>query len=158
MNLPRICLASILTLALSTSFGAEPDFKQIENDVMGVLDEFMITFSASDPEAHTATYHFPHFRLTSQGQMQSWETRDDATQIHYSIFENLPSTGWHRSEWAERKIISISESKVHVATKVRRLRENGSEIFVAESLYVLTKVEGRWGIKLRSSYLQARSE
>lgn len=153
MNLARICLVSFLTLAFSTSFGGEPDSKQIENDVMGVLDEFMKTFSASDPEGHTATYHFPHFRLNPQGQMQTWETRDDAIQMHDSLFEKLPSTGWHRSEWAERKITSISESKVHVATKVRRVREAGSEIFLAESLYVLAKVDGRWAIKLRSSYI-----
>ncbi|HIL83106.1 MAG: hypothetical protein ABGY43_04205 [bacterium] len=153
MNFARICLVSFLTLAFSTSFGAEPDSKQIENDVMGVLDEFMITFSASDPEGHTGTYHFPHFRLNPQGQMLTWETRDDAIQMHYLLFEKLPSTGWHRSEWAERKITSISESKVHVATKIRRVREDGSEIFLAESLYVLTKVDGRWAIKLRSSYI-----
>ena len=152
MKLHRIGALFVITFWLSISAAAQSDSSQTEEEVMGVLDAFMASFSASDPEAHTATYHFPHFRL-AQGNMASVQTREDAINGHKFIFKNLPSTGWYRSEWIDRKIISISDSKVHVATRFRRLREDGSEIVTAESLYVLTKVNGRWGIKLRSSYL-----
>jgi len=152
MKLNRIGALLIITFWLSISATAQSDSSQTEEEVMGVLDAFMASFSASDPEAHTATYHFPHFRL-AQGNMASWQTREDAINVHKFLFKNLPSTGWYRSEWIDRKIISISDSKVHVATRFRRLREDGSEIVVTESLYVLTKENGRWGIKLRSSYL-----
>jgi len=152
MTLHRISALLIFTFCLSISAAAQSDSSQTEEEVMGVLDAFMASFSASDPEAHTATYHFPHFRL-AQGNMASWQTQEDAINVHKFLFKKLPSTGWHRSEWIEREIISINDSKAHVATRFRRLREDGSEIVVAESLYVLTKVKGRWGIKLRSSYL-----
>lgn len=152
MKLHRIGALLIITFCLSISAAAQSDSSQTEEEVMEVLDAFMASFSASDPEAHTATYHFPHFRL-AQGNMASWQTREDAINAHKFIFKNLPSTGWYRSEWIDRNIISISDSKAHVATRFRRLREDGSEIVTAESLYVLTKDNGRWGIKLRSSYL-----
>ena len=142
----------IVTFWLSISAAAQSDSSQNEQEVMGVLDAFMASFSASDPQAHTATYHFPHFRL-AQGDMASWQTRQDAINAHKFLFKKLPSTGWYRSEWIDREIISINDSKAHVATRFRRLREDGSEIVTAESLYVLTKDNGRWGIKLRSSYL-----
>ena len=152
MNLSRVCISIIMISFLSVSSGAELDYEQIENEVMGVLDDFMESFNASDPQAHTATYHFPHFRL-AQGAMQSMETREDAIQAHVFVFRSLPSTGWYRSIWIDREVISISASKVHVATRFRRLREDGSEIVTTESLYVLINKDGRWGIKLRSSYL-----
>ena len=152
MKSHRIGAFLIITFWLSISAAAQNDSSQAEEEVMGVLDAFMASFNASDPEAHTATYHFPHFRL-AQGNMASWQTREDAINAHKLLFKHLPSTGWHKSEWIGRKFISISDSKVHVATRFRRLREDGSEIVATESLYVLTKVNGRWGIKLRSSYL-----
>jgi len=142
----------IITFWLSVSAAAQGDSSQTEKEVMGVLDAFMASFNASDPEAHTATYHFPHFRL-AQGNMASWETREDAISVHKFLFLKLLITGWHKTEWLDRKIISITDAKVHVATRFRRLREDGSEIVTAESLYVLTKENDRWGIKLRSSYL-----
>ena len=152
MKLHRIGALFIITFCSSISAAAQSGTSQAEEEVMMVLDAFMASFSGSDPEAHTATYHFPHFRL-AQGNMASWLTREDAINAHKFLFKNLPSTGWYRSEWTDRRIISLSDSKVHVATRFRRLREDGSEITAAESLYVLTKDNGRWGIKLRSSYL-----
>ena len=152
MNLSRIFLPLILVSFLSTSSGAELDREKIEMEVMGVLDEFMRSFSGLDAPAHTATYHFPHFRL-ARGVMRSWETREEATQVHVSGFENLPSTGWSRSVWIDREIVSISASKVHVATRFQRQREDGSEIVTTESLYILIHEDGRWGVKMRSSYL-----
>jgi len=142
----------IITFWLPVSVAAQGDSSQTKHAVMAVLDTFMASFNDSNPEAHTATYHFPHFRL-AQGNMAIWQTRDDAINAHNFLFKNLPRTGWHRSEWIERNILSISDSKAHVATRFRRLHEDGSEIVVTQSLYVLTKENGRWGIKLRSSYL-----
>ena len=152
MNLARICILLVVISLFSVSSRAESDYEQIESEVMEVLDAFMESFSASNSQAHTATYHFPHFRLAG-GAMQSWETRADAVKAHVSVFKILPGTGWHRSIWLDREFISISDTKVHVATRFRRLREDGSEIVTTESLYVLIFKDGRWGIKLRSSYL-----
>jgi len=152
MNVFRACSLVLLTFWCSISFGAESSASRVETEVTAVLDAFMASFNASDPEAHAATYQFPHYRL-ARGEMLSWETREDAIYAHKSIFAALPTTGWYRSAWVDRKIININDSKVHVATRFTRFRQDGSEIVTAESLYILTKENGRWGIKMRSSYL-----
>jgi len=136
----------------ATGFGADFDEARIEREALTVLDEFMASFNARDPEAHTATYHFPHYRL-ARGSMNSWETADAAVQAHVEIFESLPDTGWHRSTWLQRRIVTVSETKVHVDTRFRRLRKDGSVIGSYDSLYILIKRDGRWGIKMRSSFL-----
>ncbi len=124
----------------------------IEQAVMVVLDDFMTSFSGRDPVAHAATYHFPHFRLAG-GVMRSWTTAEDAIRDHEALFKNLPATGWHKSIWLDRQITTLSDTKVHVNTRFQRLRADGSEIGAYNSLYVLIKQDGRWGIKMRSSFL-----
>jgi hypothetical protein len=128
------------------------DRAQIESEVMAVLDEFIRAFSASDPIAHVATYHFPHYRL-ARGEMSVWEDENAAVRANKAVFESLPATGWARSTWIERRIVTMSDTKVHVATRFRRLREDGTEIGTYDSLYILIRKDGKWGIKMRSSFL-----
>lgn len=131
---------------------SSPDTAQIEREVMEVLDEFMRTFSNSDPEAHIATYHFPHHRL-ARGTMTTLESRESGIEWMEQVFRALPDSGWHESVWVHRRVVTIGESKVHVDTRFRRLREDGSEIGTYDSLYILTKVNDQWGIRMRSSFL-----
>ena len=119
---------------------------------MAVLDAFMRSFSASDAAGHVDTYHFPHHRL-ARGVMNRWETRDEALRDHIALFQTLPESGWNRSEWVQRKVVTATASKVHVDTRFRRLRADGSVIGTYDSLYVLIKRDGRWGVALRSSFL-----
>ena len=128
---------------------AEPSPHQI---AMSVLDDFMRTFSARDARSHVATYHFPHYRL-ARGEMAVFETIEEGEEAHRALFTQLPTTGWHRSEWVSREIVGVGPSKIHVATRFRRLREDGSVIGEFDSLYILTSVDGRWGVRMRSSFL-----
>jgi len=59
---------------------------------------------------------------------------------------------WHHCRWDRRRIIHLSPDKVHVDTKFTRCRADGSVISSFESLYILTKEDGRWGVKMRSSF------
>lgn len=132
---------------------AEPDRQAIEKEVFEVLDQFLITFSAKAPVAHVSTLQFPHFRLVG-GSMDIWETEEEGITANKSILENLSNSGWDKSIWVHREIINLSDDKVHVSTRFRHLRKDGSEIRYANSLCVLIKKDGRWGVKLRSSFLR----
>ena len=150
INSAKILLFLILFPTIVVS--AEPDRQAIEKEVFAVLDNFILSFSAMDSVAHVTTLHFPHFRL-ARGSMRIWETEEEAIAAQQSFFKNLPDTGWHKSIWVRRKIINMSENKVHVDTQFRRVRKDGTEITTASSLYVLIKKDGKWGVKLRSSFL-----
>lgn len=147
-SMALLFLLILMPLSGSTQTSGEND----EQQVMSVLDDFMTTFSNSDSAGHAATYHTPHFRL-ARGSMSNWATEEDVVFAHVRIFDRLSNTDWHHSEWVERDIINITDTKAHVATSVRRYREDGSEIVTFESLYILVKQGGRWGIKFRSSFL-----
>ncbi|KAA6438962.1 hypothetical protein FEM33_14765 [Dyadobacter flavalbus] len=116
-----------------------------------VLDAYLRTFNAKDLKGWEGTYHFPHYRLAS-GKMSVLEKaglRDSA-----NVFGPLIKAGWDYSKWDHRNIVQASENKVHVDTKFTRFRKDGSIVASYESLYVLTKEDGKWAVKLRSSFAE----
>ena len=60
---------------------------------------------------------------------------------------------WHHTKWDRRNIVGWSSAKVHVDTQFTRYREDDTPIASYESLYVATKEQGRWAIKMRSSFV-----
>ena len=124
--------------------------RRIEAEVMKVLDEYMEAWNRKDLAAWERTFHFPHYRLAS-GRMNVLDKpgMQDAARVWASA-----GSAWHHSKWDRRRIISSSPDKVHVDTKFTRYRADGSKIGTYESLYIVTKEDGRWGVKLRSSYAQ----
>ena len=129
---------------------AKPSHHQIEAEVMKVLDDYLSAFNRKDIEAWERTFQFPHYRLAS-GRMNVLDRpgMQDAARVWAAV-----GSDWHHSKWDRRRIINVSPDKVHVDTKFTRYRADGSKIGTYESLYVVTKENGRWGVKLRSSYAQ----
>ena len=128
---------------------SSPD-RRIEAEVMKLLDEYMEAWNRKDLAAWERTFHFPHYRLAS-GRMNVLDKpgMKDAARVWASA-----GSDWHHSKWDRRRIISSSPDKVHVDTKFTRYRADGSKIGTYDSLYIVTKEDGRWGVKLRSSYAQ----
>ena len=49
-------------------------------------------------------------------------------------------------------MIHSGPDKVHVDTRFTRYRSDGSVIASYDSLYIVTKRDGRWGVLVRSSF------
>jgi hypothetical protein len=151
-------MRTIVTIALLVLLLADPGYSgqesassfdpKIEAEAMRTLDDYMNAWNRMDLAAWELTFHFPHYRLAS-GKMTVLDGpgKQDAARIRASI-----GADWHHSKWDRRRIISASPDKVHVDTKFTRYRADNTTIGTFESLYILTKENGRWGVKLRSSY------
>jgi hypothetical protein len=155
VKIMKILSLVTLFLALAVSAGSAPQSRPARTDpaleaaAMKVLDEYMAAWNKKDLEAWERTFHFPHYRLAS-GKMSVLEKpgQQDAARLWQAI------TDWHHSKWDRRRIVHASADKLHVDTKFTRYRADGSRIGSYESLYILTKEDGRWGVKLRSSFAQ----
>lgn len=144
-------LIGITTGALAQTDGSYQLSAQEKTAINNVLDDYLTTFNAKDLTGWERTYQFPHYRLAS-GKMSVLERAGlrDST----SVFGPLQTAGWAYSKWDHRNIVQASADKVHVDTKFTRYRKDGSKVAAYESLYVLTKEAGRWGVKLRSSFAE----
>lgn len=116
---------------------------------MDVLDRFMDALNAYDAAAMDATMHFPHIRFAG-GQIKVYDKVGDNPM---DLFDRLRAEDdWKYSSWRTRKLVQFSDIKAHIALSYTRFRSDDSVIGVYESLYVLTKVDGTWGIQMRSSF------
>ena len=153
---PRpLVLAALLSVGLACPSGAEPvpaeaDEPSPEAAAFAVLDAFMAAFNARDEAAWVATLHFPHVRIASG------ETRIDATAAGFQAGMDFDAfaeaTGWHHSAWTSREVIQAGPGKVHVKVRFTRYRADDSVLAVFDSLYVVTRRDGRWGVAARSSF------
>ena len=145
--LPVVCL-SVFAVSKGFAQDASPaENTAVEQEVMEVLDNYMQAFNELDMTAWERTMHFPHYRLAS-GEMR---IQNGPGELALGALRHALGKQWHHSAWLKRKVIHWSDSKVHVDTKFARYRDDDSVIASYDSLYILTKEAGRWGVKMRSS-------
>lgn len=113
----------------------------------GVLDAFMTAFNARDIEAFEATFNFPSVRLASQGLVIL-----KPGDMKRERFSTGALAEWDHSKWDRREVIHAGPDKVHIDTRFTRYRKDGSVIGGFDSIYVITRENGHWGVKIRSSY------
>jgi hypothetical protein len=152
----RWLVTSMLLVSLPTAIHGQSEFDRgnAEREVLMVLDDFMSAFNRNDARAEERTYQFPHYRLAG-GQMMMLNEPGAQTQAWINgAYEALRITGWAHSAWTRRRIVHLSDAKAHVDAEFTRYRHDGSTIGSYESLYIVTRENGRWGIKQRSSFAQ----
>ena len=127
-----------------------PGVVQAEQAAMQVMDNFMQAFNARDMHAWAATLHYPHVRIAA-GKVTVYPDAK-AFVAGRDLDEFARKTGWHHSAWDDRQIIQSSLNKVHIAVRFSRYRADGEKYASYDSLYILQKRDGRWGIVARSSF------
>ncbi|MDR2764091.1 MAG: hypothetical protein LBB90_03570 [Tannerella sp.] len=146
-----LLLALCLSVSAQTIVGSHEVDPKVKEEVYKVLDEYMEAFNAKDLDKWEATWHFPHYRLAS-GYMSILEKAGLRSGV--PVFDALQKTGWSYSRWDHRNVIQASDTKVHVDVRFSRYNKAGALLKTYESLYILTCENGRWGVKMRSSYAE----
>jgi hypothetical protein len=112
-----------------------------------VLDRHMAALNTRNATALAATLHFPHYRLSGAG-MRIWET----PERYFDDFRERAGGDWHHSGWNFRNLIAASAEKVHLDVQFTRYRADGSAIASYRSIWIVTRIGGRWAAQLRSSF------
>ena len=112
-----------------------------------VLDDFMKAFNARDIPAFEATFNFPSVRFASNTLVIL-----NAGDMTPDRFTTGALADWDHSAWERREVIHAGPDKVHIDTRFTRYRKDGSVIGGFDSIYVVSRQDGHWGVKIRSSY------
>lgn len=119
--------------------------------IWAVLDSFIVNFRQPLElyiKQHLKTYIFPHVRIASG----TITVIPNADSLPVSYWKARMPANWDHSKWVTRKIVQAGLKKVHVAVVFRRFRKDNSVIADEASLYILEKINDKWGIRGRSSY------
>jgi hypothetical protein len=146
----RLFVLAIALVLICSPAGGEPKRADESGQVMRVLDEFMVAFNARDERAFVGTMHFPHVRVASD-RIQVDESAE-SMMASFDFDQFAERFEWHHSAWLSRKIVQSGPDKVHVATRFARYRADGSVSAEFDSLYIVSRRDGRWGIVGRSSF------
>lgn len=114
---------------------------------MDVMRRHMEALNARDNDGLAATLHFPHHRL-SLGRLQTWETKDS----YFADFLKRTNPGWAKSRWDFLNVVAAGPDKVHLDVGFTRMAADGSALGTYRSLWVIAKLNDRWGAQLRSSF------
>ena len=123
------------------------DHPEAVEAALDVLDRHMAGLNANDPQMINATLHFPHYRLAGT-KFKVWSDGDQ----YFADFLARAGDGWARSDWDFRRVIAVTDVKVHLDVQFSRYRADGSVLSQFRSLWVVTCIDGRWAAQLRSSF------
>ena len=115
-----------------------------------VMHAFLAAFNARDEQAWAQTLHFPHVRVASGAVVVYATAEEFVAAMDLDAFAE--ASGWHHSTWDEIRVIQHSDDKVHVAVTFSRFDAAGKLMSTYESLYIVDNIDGRWGVRVRSSF------
>ena len=109
--------------------------------------EFFRADAAQDGEAWAAVMSYPHTRVSATGTSPYYETPEDyAARASWTA---RVASGWVRSVGVDPVRIHESADKVHLAGGWTRYNARDEPILRNRVTYILTRVEGSWGIQAR---------
>lgn len=120
-----------------------------EQEALGALNLYMDSWNTRNLEGMDAAFHFPHVRIAS-GAIHVLERPAARSGDFFGPF--IESTGWHYTLWDYRRAIQSTDDKVHFAVQFTRYRADNSVIGVYPSMWIVAKLDGRWGVQARSSF------
>ncbi len=95
------------------------------------------------------TLNYPHVRINESGGVNVWKDASEAG----TNFDGLTRTeGWARSSLDSVTMRQHDPVKVHFEVVFSRYKADGTKYATYQSLWIVTKKDGRWGVQARSSF------
>lgn len=120
-----------------------------EREALGPLLAYMTAWNLRDLAGMDASFHFPHARIASSRIHILEQSTGQVTDFFDKFIEQ---TGWHYSLWDYRRAVQSTDDKVHFAVQFTRYRADDSVIGHYPSMWIVAKIDGKWGVQARSSF------
>ena len=124
-----------------------------ETAALDAIHRYFTAINAGDEAAYHDSLNYPHTRLAGGG-IRHWEHAPRRVGFTQGLQEATP--GWHHSLLDYADPIQSSANKVHFRVRFTRYDAQGRALEVHHSFYIVTLIEGHWGIQIRSSFVPQR--
>ena len=122
-----------------------------EAEAIQALEAFMAALNAGDNQALFDTMHVPHVRISGDG-VAIYATREELEKDYLKGFAARAGDSWHHTVLDSTQVIHSSEYKVHVFIQFNLYDKDGGPLATHQSLWIMTRLNGRWGAQARSSF------
>jgi hypothetical protein len=120
---------------------------EIEAEARKPIDDFFAALNARDIERGRKTLHYPHIQFA--GSELSILNEPESFQID---FQSLANEGWTYSTLDSCTMRQSCEEKVHFEIQLSMHHANDDRYATNQALWIVTKIEGTWGIQCRSIF------
>jgi hypothetical protein len=139
---------TLLLLFTQNTYSAKNGEEESTSGALTAMDQFIDSFNNRDIDSWSKSLNYPHVRFAS-GSVKVWPDRE--TFVRETDLTPLIESGWDHSHWLSRKVIMSSPGKVHISTIFQRFNNENMPISSYQSLYIVTLINGHWGVQARSS-------
>ena len=109
--------------------------------------EFFRADRSKDAKAWAAVMNYPHVRVAGPSRIEYFRTEEEF--VASTDWSQREKTGWVRTEGIEPQVIQSARDKVHLAGGWIRYNAENEPILSNRVVYVLTRVQGLWGVQAR---------
>jgi hypothetical protein len=117
-----------------------------EDEARKVIEAFFPLFSRRDVRGLLSVVNFPHIRVTGSRTViipSANEWTGDPTPLE---------DDWHHTALDSLTFVQSSPDKVHALVVFSRYQANGQRYVSHPTLWIVTKIDGHWGIQIRSTF------
>ena len=131
--------------------GEENQWPESAAAAVSAIANFMAAINAGDTDALHELLHLPHVRISGDG-VAIWHDREELEATYMRDFHARAGSDWHHTVLDSAEALHRSERKAHVLIQFTRCDADGNAIATYRSLWIMTRVNGRWGAQARSSF------
>tara|TARA_B100001146_G_scaffold224168_1_gene241161 strand:- start:4084 stop:4494 length:411 start_codon:yes stop_codon:yes gene_type:complete len=113
-------------------------------------------FNKRNQEVSVEHMHFPHIRLW-ENRFSIFKNKEEFLKGFDQQSKNLSSERWNHTVTKSIQVIQSDPEKVHLILHQSRRDKNGKEYHNFHTLWIMTKINEKWGIQFRSSFLEGAS-
>jgi len=110
-----------------------------------VLDTYMTALNDGDPKSVCRSFHYPHVQFVA-GMVRTYDTLPSC-QTARGTARNGHQSAPNRSGWDRRAVVQAYPETVHVTVILNRFDEADQRVAQLDALFIITRVNGRWGIR-----------
>jgi len=119
----------------------------LEEIGIAATDRFIEGFNSRDPHQFAASLNYPNVRPSPHAAVGEAATAADYAAAQ--SYDRVLASGWVRSAFDYQRFLAGNEDKIHVAGQWSRYNDKGETILTTPVTYVVTNIQGRWGIQSR---------
>ncbi len=123
-------------------------------EAIAAFHEWNNAWNAGDIENQVSHMHFPHIRLSGNNEFQIYASPNEFRRERANGAARLIAEGWHHTATLSINAIQAGPEKVHLVIRQSRQHGDGTKYKGFDTLWIFTRIDGRWGAQFRSSFLK----
>lgn len=122
-----------------------------ESGAIRAVQEYMTALNEADHKTLFEKLHTPHIRIAGE-DVTIYATRKELEEEYLPGFMNRAGPSWKYTTLDSVEVLQSSVKKVHLFIQWTRYDEHERAITTQQALWIMRKIDGKWGAQARSSF------